>query len=141
MDYTAIFEISGSGMDFHKLRLEAIAANMANANVTRPSNGVLYRPLEAVAATAGFNELVNDVEPSAWGVKDMQLVERQVSPRMVFDPSHPDANAEGFIELPNINPIDEMTNLMMATRAYEANVRVLNAAKTMALRALEIGGK
>lgn len=137
MDFSSIYEISATGMDFQRMRLEAIAMNMANANTTRSATGKLYQPLEVVAKADDTTQSLPF--HSLQGVKDMSLVARSVAPRLVFDPSHPDANARGYVEMPDINPIDEMTNLLLATRAYEANVRVLNAAKNMALRALEIG--
>ena len=140
MEFGAIYEISGSGMEYQRLRLETIANNLANANTTRSASGGIYRPLEAVATTSSpsFSAIMQANEELV-GVENMELVERNTQPRMVFDPGHPDANADGFVAMPNINPVDEMINLTAATRAYEANVRVLNAAKTMSLKALEIG--
>jgi len=143
MDYLSIFEISATGMEYQRTRLETIASNMANANTTRTQNGRLYQPLEAVASTSAFDAAYSAIQGAndLRGVEKIEIVERNVAPKKVFDPGHPDADAQGFISMPNINPIDEMTNLMTTTRAYEANVRVLNAAKTMALRAIEIGSK
>lgn len=134
MDYTALFDISASGMDFQRTRLEVTASNLANANTTRGVNGHLYQPLEALAsATAGqFDALLN-------GVENVSIVERNVAPRLIYNPAHPDADAQGYVAMPNVNPVDEMTNMMTATRAYEANIRALNAARIMAMRALEIG--
>ncbi len=134
MDYTAIFEISATGMDFQRLRMETVANNLANANTTRGVNGDLYRPLEAVAMADAV-----DFGSVLRGVEDVRVVEKFGPPRSVYSPGHPDADAQGFVTMPNINPVDEMVNMMTATRAYEANVRVMNAAKTMAMRALEIG--
>ena len=134
MDFGAIYEISASGMDYEQMRLKAIALNLANSNSTRSSNGQIYKPLEAVARVSNESVLAG-----LNGVSEAHLVEKNVETRKVFKPSHPDADVDGFIHMPNINPIDEMTNLMMATRAYEANVRVMNAAKSMAAKAMSIG--
>jgi flagellar basal-body rod protein FlgC len=134
MDYTSIFEISASGMDFQRLRLETIANNLANANTTRGVDGGIYRPLEAVARSGQY-----EFDSILKGVEDINVVEKNAPPRLVFNPSHPDADAEGFVTMPGINPVDEMLSMMLATRGYEANIRAMNAAKTMALRALEIG--
>ena len=136
MDYAGIFEISASGMDFQSQRLEAIASNLANINTTRGINGRLYQPLVALASAESgqFDQLLG-------GVGDVDIVERQTPPRLVFNPAHPDADAQGYVAMPNINPVDEMLAMMTATRAYEANIRTLNAARTMAMRALEIGSK
>lgn len=135
MDYMGIFEISASGMDFQRARMEAVASNLANVNTSRGVGGRTYQPLDVVARAAGteFGDLLT-------GVVDVDVVERNTAPRLVFNPSHPDADAQGYVALPNVNPVDEMVNMMTATRAYEANIRAMNAARSMALRALEIGG-
>ena len=134
MDYAALFEISATGMDFQRLRMETIANNLANVNTTRGVNGDLYRPLEAVARADEYR-----FDKVMRGVEGMRIVEKFGVPRAVFNPGHPDADAQGFVSMPNINPVDEMVSMITATRAYEANVRAMNAAKTMAMRALEIG--
>ena len=136
MDYAGIFEISASGMDYQAKRLEVIASNLANINTTRGINGRLYQPLVALASadSGQFDQLLG-------GVAEVDIVERQTAPRLVFNPAHPDADAQGYVAMPNINPVDEMLAMMTATRAYEANIRTLNAARTMAMRALEIGSK
>lgn len=135
MDLQSIFSISGAGLDYQKKRLDVIAMNIANANTTRGVDGVVYKPLEVV--NQGFNALVQDNFDSAVG--SVAIVERANATKLVFDPSHPDADSKGFVEFPNVNSIDEMTDLMVATRMYEANIQVVNAAKSMALKALEIG--
>jgi flagellar basal-body rod protein FlgC len=134
MDYTALFEVSATGMDFQRMRMEIIASNLANVNTTRGQNGSLYQPLEAVASSTASR-----FEQALKGVTDFEVVPRNSAPRMVFNPSHPDADAQGYVAMPNINPVDEMVNMMTATRAYEANIRAFNAARMMAMRALEIG--
>jgi flagellar basal-body rod protein FlgC len=135
MDYTAVFEISATGMDFQRLRLETVANNLANANTTRGVDGGIYRPVEAVARASQyqFDEVLR-------GVDEISVVEKNAPPRLMFNPSHPDADAQGYVSMPGINPVDEMLSMMTATRAYEANIRAMNAARTMAMRALEIGG-
>lgn len=130
----SLFEISASGMDFQRTRMEAIASNLANVNTTRGVNGQLYQPLEAIARTGN-----TDFDSILTGVGDISIVERESAPRMLFNPAHPDADAQGYVLMPNVNPVDEMTNMMTATRAYEANIRVMNASRIMAMRALEIG--
>ena len=127
------FAISLSGMSFQKLRLDTVAMNFANSQVTRSENGELYRPLEAVALPVD--------ESNIHGVQRTSVVEKNVRPRKSFEPGHPDADAAGFVSRPGINPVDEMITLMTATRGYQANVQALNAAKRMAQLALETGGK
>lgn len=140
----SIIAISSTGLDFQHKRLEAIALNIANATVTGKKNGQIYRPLEvrgysdpldsSVAAT-GLDINTADLR----GITDVEVVERTVSSRKVFDPSHPDADAMGFVEYPGVDQVVEMTNLLSATRAYEANIKAIQAAKSMAMKALEIG--
>ncbi len=134
MDMMQIFEIGQSGLDFQNFRLQAIAMNMANAQTSSRVGEKGFQPLVAVGNTSpGAN-------PSSFkGVESVQMLERASSPRLKYDPTHPQANSDGYIQMPSINPVDEMTSLMLASRAYEANVSVLNAAKSIALKALEIG--
>lgn len=142
MGHLSVFEISGTGMDMQMLRLETIANNLANVGVTRSQSGSVYKPLQVVATAANvdFDSVFSsDIESILQGVEHLEVVPQNVLPRRVYDPSHPDAAADGFVEMPNINPVNEMINLMEATRAYEANIRVMNAAKIMAARASEIG--
>lgn len=142
MDFMSVFNISASGMDYQMLRVETIANNMANVGVTKTADGNLYQPLRAVAHSgrADFNRLLDMPDTQALqGVERVELQAQQQASKQIYDPSHPDANADGFIEIPNINPVTEMTTLTEATRAYEANIRVMNAAKTLAQQAMEIG--
>jgi flagellar basal-body rod protein FlgC len=147
MDYLQIFDISHSGLSFQRLRMDTIATNLANAQATRSADGTVFRPLEAVAVAgqagqngASFDSVFAEVAgvEQLSGIASMEIREKASAPRLVFDPGHPDANQDGFVEMPNVNPVDEMSNLITATRAYEANIRVMNAAKTLALRTLEI---
>lgn len=144
MDYVTAFEISASGMAAEKVRLDTLAMNLANANTTRAADGGLYKPLRVITAArtsqlfegqmAAYN---HSAAPAGVDVVAIRAVETQ--PRLVYDPGHPQADDRGFVAYPNINPVTEMVSLMETVRAYEANVRAMNAAKTMALRALDIG--
>lgn len=139
MDYSAIFNISATGMDYQMLRVETIANNIANVGATRNAQGSLYQPLQVIAhsGATNFGSVLESL--SLNGIEAIEVTSREQPVKQVFDPEHPDANADGFIEIPNINMVTEMTSLMEATRAYEANVRVMNAAKQIAMKALEIG--
>jgi flagellar basal-body rod protein FlgC len=141
MNYLAAFDISGSGMSVEKLRLDVTAINLANVHTSRTAEGGIFKPLRVLTTARlapSFEAALNLV--SSAGAPMADVVEAEVAPRMVYDPGHPDADEKGFVAYPDINPVSEMINLMTATRAYEANVRAMNAAKTMALKALEIGG-
>lgn len=142
----SIMSISASGMEFQHKRLEAIAHNIANANVTRARTGQVYRPLEVVAYSSVDTNAISQQDTGlpvelgeVNGVVRMELAERNVDSRKVYDPSHPDADAMGYVEYPGIDQVVEMTSLMSATRAYEANIKVMQAAKSMAMKALEMG--
>ena len=143
MDPGSIFDVSAAGMDLQRLRLEVSAANLANANTTRGPDGTMYTPQQVVIRStvpsfeALFQSFGGDGLASAIPVGEIQSAD--LAPRQVYDPSHPDADARGFVSYPGINPVSEMVNLIDITRAYEANVRAFNAGRNMLLKALEIG--
>lgn len=126
--------ISGSGMTAERLRMDVIAENLANAESTRGANGQPYKRKEVVLGAAGGTSF-DDVLA---GVRVKAVVEDQNPGRKVYDPSHPDADKQGFVTLPNVNTVTEMVDLITATRGYEANVQALNAAKQMFTRTLDI---
>ncbi len=143
--------ISASGMSAERMRMDVIAQNLANANTTRDVDGGPYQRHEvifraasqpsgttsAAASTMGITDATGD-DGIGHGVQVAGIVEDQSAPRRVYDPGHPDADDAGYVTLPNINPVTEMVDMMTATRAYEANVTSMNAAKNMALKALDI---
>jgi flagellar basal-body rod protein FlgC len=138
MDLTTVFEVSAAGMSLQRLRLDVAAANLANAQ-TSAVDGVGYQPLQVVAhapLTAPFAQWLSaaQLRPA-----DVRVVESASVPRLVYEPGHPDADARGYVAYPDVSPVSEMVRLMEISRAYEANVRALNLAKAMAVRALEIG--
>lgn len=143
---------SASALTAERLRMELIAQNLANVYTTRTPEGGPYRRQVPVFAPRGSfpdwlraslaRRLPPGVGPWSAGPAGVQVVAvtRDASPLpRVYDPGHPDADADGFVTLPNVDPVAEMVNLIAATRAYEANVAAFNAAKQMALRALELG--
>lgn len=144
MNYMAAFEISASGMSVERTRLDVTALNLANANSTRGIDGGPVHPLRVVsgprsAFTGAFDAAAAAQAPL--GVQVREIRQLDVAPRMVYEPSHPDADEKGFVSYPGINPVGEMVGLISTMRAYEANVVAMNAAKTMALKALDIGGR
>jgi flagellar basal-body rod protein FlgC len=143
MDTATIFAISASGMRAQRLRLDVIAANLANAQSTRSPEGGPYRRrdvvLEAVPRGESFEDLLAPGVGSASAVEVSRVVTDTRPPRLVYDPGHPDADTNGFVAMPNINVVSEMVDMMAASRAYEANVAALNATKRVLEAALEIG--
>ncbi|MDM5316535.1 flagellar basal body rod protein FlgC [Fictibacillus sp. b24] len=139
--------VSASGLTAQRLRMDVASSNMANVDSTRGTfkNGK-WEPYQRKMVVLGsgessfktmFNKAVNKGELS--GVKVNQVINDQSPFKTVYQPDHPDANEDGFVLLPNVDPLKEMVDLMSATRSYEANVTALNAAKGMYLKALEIG--
>lgn len=137
------FDICASGMTAQRLRSDTISQNLANVNTTRTSDGGPY-----VRKTVVFEEkestpfdqvLLTASGKVGNGVKVTSVIEDTDTPmNMVYDPSHPDADENGYVTYPNVSTITEMTNLIDASRSYEANVTAFDAAKTMALKGLEI---
>jgi len=125
---------SASALTAQRLRMDTIAGNLANANTTRTEKGTAYRR-EMVVFQA---KEANRPGTASSGVHVAGIIEDQSPFRMVYDPEHPDANAQGYVAYPNVNPITEMTDLISATRSYEANVTVVQALKGAASKALEI---
>jgi flagellar basal-body rod protein FlgC len=151
VSFFSALRTSASGLTAQRLRMDLISNNIANAETTRTAEGGAYRRQVAlftprVEGRASFFDLLRGSvqpgqpgAPSLEGVQTVQIAQDQAPMRMVLDPSHPDANEDGYVEYPNVNPVTEMTDMLSATRSYEANVTVLNAAKAMAQRALDIG--
>ncbi|CUH92385.1 flagellar basal body rod protein FlgC [Herbinix luporum] len=136
--------ISASGMSAQRLRMDVISQNIANVNTTRDKNGEAYRRKAVVFSeknTTPFQEVFMKTAGLAGnGVKVTKIIEDDISDlRKVYDPTHPDADEEGYVSYPNVNIVQEMTDLIDATRSYEANVTAFNATKNMALKGLEVG--
>jgi flagellar basal-body rod protein FlgC len=144
MNYLQAFAISASGMAVEKARVDITAVNIANAQSTRGADGAGFRPLRVISAARAapeFSSLLS-AEQSVKNLQGAQIVAVQpvdTPPRLVLEPGHPDADERGFVAYPGINPVTEMVTLMTAVRVYEANVAALNAAKTMALKTLDLG--
>jgi flagellar basal-body rod protein FlgC len=134
--------ISGSALTAQRLRMDVISSNMANADTTRAEkvNGqwVPYRR-KMVSFQSQLSTAMNNGTPGLGGVRVNKIVEDQTPFKLVYDPSSPDAGPDGYVKMPNVDPLKEMVDLMSATRSYEANVTVLNANKSMLMKALQIG--
>lgn len=144
MDLSMPFDISASGLQAQRLRMNVISSNLANIQSTRTAEGGPYRRKEVIFTStplqdSPFGAVLNQATNRVQRVQVTEVVEDARAPQLVYNPGHPDANGEGFVAMPNINLMQEMVNLMTATRSYEANVTVLDAAKNMAMKALEIG--
>jgi flagellar basal-body rod protein FlgC len=139
MDFLTALSVSASGLAAERTRVNLATSNLANAETTRTPDGGPYRRrdpvFEAVAAENGMD--TGDGAP-AGGVRVAEIAEDDQPGRKVYSPGHPDADADGFVTLPNVNPIHEVVNLMSASKAYEANATAIETLKSMAMRALDI---
>lgn len=142
MDYLSALHISASGLAAQRLRVNLASSNLANAESTRGDDGKPYRRLDPVLEAMPFGAELAQAGAAGgaapMGVRVAQVAQDQTPGRRVYDPSHPDADAKGFVTLPNVNPIHEVVNLMSASRSYEANSTAIDTLKTMAQRALDI---
>lgn len=145
----SLFEVSASGMTAERFRMDTVANNVANAQTTRQPDGTPVPYKRQVVVTSpkrtfasyllGFRN--NQIPPAGGeGVKVDSVVSDPAPPKMVYEPGHPDADPEtGLVAMPNVNVVNEMVDLISASRAYEANVTVFNESKNMMARALDIG--
>ncbi|ENJ9734380.1 flagellar basal body rod protein FlgC [Campylobacter jejuni] len=161
MAYLSDFDISGYGLSAQRFRINVISSNIANANTTRTAEGGPYRRREVIFKATDFDKLLNErinkdnnflkyenplndpsspeeAKPAIQSVVVDKVVRDDKDFRMKYDPSHPDANAEGYVAYPNVNPVIEMADLIEATRAYQANVSAFTSAKTIAQSAIDL---
>ncbi|EOD7214051.1 flagellar basal body rod protein FlgC [Campylobacter coli] len=161
MAYLSDFDISGYGLSAQRFRMNVISSNIANANTTRTAEGGPYQRREVIFKATDFDKLLNEqinkdnnflkyenplndpsspeeAKPAIQSVVVDKVVRDDKDFRMKYDPSHPDANAQGYVAYPNVNPVIEMADLIEATRAYQANVSAFTSAKTIAQSAIDL---
>ena len=144
MDILTGMRVSASGMAAQRMRMNTISSNIANINTTQTPEGGPYRRkdvvLESTPEAKSFGEiLMNSPQKDIARVQVTDVISDQKAPHMKYEPDHPDANEEGYVAYPNINLMEEMANMIQATRAYEANVSAMHATKDMAMTSLELG--
>ena len=132
-----IFDVAGSALNAQTLRLNTTSSNLANANSASSSTDTLYKARQPVFATMMTNEFEEGND--SVGVQVLGIVEKQDPGRAEYNPGHPLANDEGFVFMPNVNVIEEMANMISASRSYQTNVEVMNTAKQMLMRTLSLG--
>ncbi len=144
MDFSTALRVSASGLSAQRMRMNTISSNIANINTTRTPEGGPYRRkdvvFEAMPDARNFGELVTRAPNDS--IQRVQVTDVHVDQdgvEMRYEPDHPDANETGYVAYPKINLMEEMANMIQATRSYEANVSAIQATKDMALGALEIG--
>jgi len=140
MDFLSALHVSASGLSAERTRVNLAASNLANAESTRGPDGKPYRRLDPVMEAVPFDAELGAAggRSDLAGVRVAEVAEDQSPGRRVYSPAHPDAGKDGYVTLPNVNPIHEVVNLMSAQKAYDANATAVDTLKTMAQRALEI---
>jgi len=135
MSLFRIFDVAGSGMTAQSQRLNVVASNLANADSATSSFGSVYKSRQVVfeATPVATNR------PEATGVKVSRIIEDSAPPRMVYEPHHPLADAQGYVTYPNVDPVAEMANMISASRSYQMNADLMNTAKTLLLRTIQMG--
>ncbi len=144
MDFLTSLKISSSGLAANRKRMGAISSNIANAQTTRTAEGGAYRKKEVVfgsePARESFGEILEgELDEKAQSVHATEVISSDRPPVLKYEPDHPDANDQGYVAYPDINIMEEMADMISASRAYEANISALNTTKSMAMKALEIG--
>ena len=131
MSLFGALDISASGLSAERMRMDVTAENLANAQTTRGANGQPYRRKEVILQTAGGAR-------GAGGVQVAQIAEDTTPGKLVYDPGHPDANAQGYVQMPNVDTVTEMVDLIDSSRSYEANVTAMQASKQMFSKTLDL---
>ena len=137
MSMLSIFNVSGSAASAQSQRLNVVASNLANADTVAGPNGKAYQARQVTFQTELMGQTAND--PTAAGVRVSTIREDQTPGRKVHDPKHPSADAEGYVTYSNVNAVEEMVNMISASRSYQNNVEVMNTAKSLLLKTLQLG--
>lgn len=144
MDFFTAINVSSSGLSAQRTRINVASSNLANVETTRTEDGGPYRRRQVLLSAVPFHRAFEDVQRTdmheqTHTVEVTSIEADQGTPRLVYNPEHPDARQDGYVAMPNINPITEMVDLLSTTRSYEANVSAMRASKSMALEALKLG--
>ena len=137
MGMMSIFNVSGSAASAQSQRLNVVASNLANADTVAGPDGQAYKARQVTFQTQLVGELSND--PTAAGVRVSTVTEDNTPGRRVHDPKNPAADADGYVTYSNVNPVEEMVNMISASRSYQNNIEVMNTAKSLLLKTLQMG--
>ncbi|MFI4962446.1 MAG: flagellar basal body rod protein FlgC [Legionellales bacterium] len=137
MNYNQIYDIASQGMHAEKMRVDVVANNIANQHSLKSSDGSLFQTSEVVSTAKPFVDFMEGTEPL--GIESVTLESQNLAPNKVYKPGHPAADKQGYVSYPGISTIDEMTTLLRASHAYEANIKIINTAHSLYLQALSIG--
>lgn len=134
MSLTNVFNIAATALTAQSMRLNAVASNLANADSAHASTGTGYKAKQVVFETM----LMNETQPWAKGVRMKEVIEDPNPPRLVYDPKHPLADEQGYIAYPNVDPVEEMVNMISASRSYQTNAEIMSTTKMLMQRTLAI---
>ena len=137
MSMFKIFDISGSAVSSQSQRLNTVASNLANVDTVAGPDGQAYKARQVTFQTELMGQTAND--PTAAGVRVSTISEDQTPGRKVHDPKHPSADADGYVTYSNVNPVEEMVNMISASRSYQNNLEVMNTAKSLLLKTIQLG--
>ena len=140
MDFFTAMEVSASGLSAERTRMNIAASNLANAQTTQAAGGGPYKRRDVILSSVDVpGAMGTEFAQAVRGVAVTQIAQDATPPRLEYDPGHPQANAQGYVAYPNVNPVEEMVDMITASRAYEAGVTALSTAVDMAERAMSIG--
>jgi flagellar basal-body rod protein FlgC len=138
MNYSQIYAIATQGMNAEKLRVDVVANNIANQHSLKNADGSLFQVSQVVTTAKPFSALLEE-KVNGGGIESIEIISQQLPPNKVYQPGHPAADKQGYVSYPGISTVDEMTTLLRASRAYEANIKIINTAHSLYLQALSIG--
>ncbi len=134
MSLFKVFDVSGSAVSAQSQRLNVVASNLANAESVAGPDGQPYKARQVV-----FQTQMQDADAASAGVRVAQVIEDNAPPRRIHDPRHPLADEDGYVTMPNVNVVEEMVNMISASRSYQTNIDVMNTAKSLLLKTLQLG--
>lgn len=137
MSYDQIYAIASQGMSVEKMRVDVVANNIANQHTLLNADGSGFQPMQVLTTAKPFAQYIN--EEDGGGLDSVEIIPQQLPPNKVYQPGHPSADKQGYVTFPGISTVDEMTTLLRASRAYEANIKLINTAHSLYLQALSIG--
>ncbi|MFT3694176.1 MAG: flagellar basal body rod protein FlgC [Kofleriaceae bacterium] len=139
LDFFTAMEVSASGLSAQRARMNVASSNLANAQTTMTAQGGPYKRKDVVLQSADVPGTEGQLDGAIKGVEVSQIKQDAAPPRLEYDPGHPNANAQGYVAYPNVNPVEEMVDMITASRAYEAGITTMSTAVSMAEKALGIG--
>ena len=137
MSYDNIYAIASEGMSIEKMRVDIVANNIANQHTQKTSDGKPFQAMQVNAEARPFEAILESIDGG--GIESLKIVPENLPPNKVYQPGHPAADKHGYVTYPGISTVDEMTTLLRASRAYEANIKIINTAHSIYLQALTIG--